>query len=124
MALIELSTLRDFWKNISDWVMGTSSSAPKVTIKSPTLYSADTIVINSIIDTPITPSFTAQKVVFLINDGDNVVVSFDSSTSTVGKTMVLKDGEGIDDVNLIFSVMNARLSVTGGTSVLRYMIVG
>lgn len=95
-----------------------------VVVKSHTDYLSDATTLTLDTDVAITPSFTVQKVMFLINEGSDILISFDTATETVGKSILLKNGEGIDNLPLVFSVVNARLSVAGGSAVLRYMFIG
>lgn len=104
--------------------VGIDQTTNGVVVKSYTDYLSNSTTLTLDTDVAITPSFTAQKVVFLINEGSDILISLGYTTDAVGKGILLKNGEGINDVNLEFSVLNARLVTSGGSAVLRYMIVG
>jgi len=100
-----------------------------VTNPSPILlkYASNVVPItSSTVDLTIVPGFTVQRIVFLLNNGPNdVVISFNTPTGTVGKTILLKIGEGISDCPMIFDVINVRLVAGGlGSASLNYMVVG
>jgi hypothetical protein len=125
MAIITLSTLQGYWKNLSDWITGISSNSPKVKMISYSNYYADTLTItNNLSDTPVILGFTAQQIIFLANDGtQDVYIAWDNTTDTSKKAILLRSGESLNNDQTSFGQMNVRL-VNPGTSILRFKFIG
>lgn len=90
-------------------------------------YASDIVSItNSTVDLTITPEFTVQRIIFLLNNGPNdLLISFNSPTGTIGKTILLRIGEGISDCPMKFDEIYVRLIDGGlGYASLNYMVVG
>lgn len=76
MAIITLATLRDYWKNVSDWVTGVSTSEPNVKltgrkVRLTPINANSTTTINAssseVVTIQATPGYIAKFVTLFIN---------------------------------------------------------
>lgn len=98
---VSLSTLRDYWKNVSDWVTGTSASKPSVTASIDNFPTTQNVVLKGRIikdswsgSANITKTFPTEMNGFaIVSDGDT-----DITVTINGLSFVVKSGEDLDGV--------------------------
>jgi len=79
MALIELSVLKTYWQNVSDWVKGTDAvSAPKITVDASVLPTGASTEAKQ--DTLIAKDFATQTTLTAIKDTDGIKKITDAVT--------------------------------------------